>query len=62
MVELGENVTAFVRYNSGKKAGFIENSEPKLREKIKVVFGDITELETLKKGIKRTRCSVSSCS
>jgi NAD dependent epimerase/dehydratase len=52
LVELGANVNAFIRYTSKKDAGFIDRFPKGIKEKIKIIFGDVLELETLKKATK----------
>ncbi len=52
LVDLGAEVTAFVRYSSDKDIGLIESFDDKIKEKLKIEFGDISELETLQKVFK----------
>lgn len=50
LAKIGANVTAFVRYTSTNKAGFIDDIEEK--DNINIEYGDILELHTMQKCIK----------
>jgi len=52
LVELGAEVTAFVRYNSRNEAGLLEATG--LERAVRVVPGDITELATVRKVVEGT--------
>jgi dTDP-glucose 4,6-dehydratase len=46
LVRRGADVTALVRYNSRNQAGFLEESD--LKDEVRVVAGDITDLDTVR--------------
>jgi dTDP-glucose 4,6-dehydratase len=50
LVGAGAEVSAFVRYTSRNEAGFLETDE--LRRDVRLVFGDITELETVRTALR----------
>ena len=56
LVAEGANVHAFVRYNSKGKAGFIDSFPNKTRSKIDLIFGDVLELETVRKALAKIDC------
>ncbi|MBU0628889.1 MAG: SDR family NAD(P)-dependent oxidoreductase [Nanoarchaeota archaeon] len=56
LVAEGANVHAFVRYNSKGKAGFIDSFPNKTKSKIDIMFGDVLELETIRKALKNIDC------
>jgi NAD dependent epimerase/dehydratase len=49
LVELGSEVTAFLRYTSDKRLGFISTFDNAIKEKIKIEFGDILDPKTMQK-------------
>jgi NAD dependent epimerase/dehydratase len=51
LVEFGANVTAFVRYNSRNDAGLIASTPADLSD-VRIVYGDITESETVREVIR----------
>jgi NAD dependent epimerase/dehydratase len=52
LVEAGAEVTAFVLYNSFNRIGNLEYVDPKVLRKIKLVAGDITDLELVMNAVK----------
>ncbi len=48
LLELGADVTAFVRYNSNNSAGRLEYIDESKRARLRIVSGDIGELETMR--------------
>ena len=43
LIDTGHDITAFVRYTSTGKAGFLDDLDEKKRRKLKIVFGDIRD-------------------
>jgi NAD dependent epimerase/dehydratase len=43
LAQSGADVTAFVRYTSTGKAGFLDRFDPKLRSRLNIVYGDIRD-------------------
>jgi len=43
LIDTGAEVTAFVRYTSTGRAGFLDNLDENKRRKLKIVFGDIRD-------------------
>jgi nucleoside-diphosphate-sugar epimerase len=52
LVKQGAEVTALVRYNSKGSHGFLEDSPGEIKDKIKVVFGDIRDENTFRLHLK----------
>jgi NAD dependent epimerase/dehydratase len=48
LLERGADVTAFIRYNSSNSAGRLNDIDQAKRERLRVVSGDIRELETVR--------------
>ncbi len=48
LLELGANVTAFIRYNSNNSAGRLGYIDESKRARLRIVSGDIGELETMR--------------
>ena len=48
LLERGADVTAFVRYNSSNSAGRLDDIDEAARRRLRVVSGDIGELETVR--------------
>src|SRR3989344_1572114 len=48
LVKLGADVTAMVKNNSRHNCGFIEEFEPEVKDKIKIFFGDLNDIESVK--------------
>jgi dTDP-glucose 4,6-dehydratase len=51
LFELGANIRAFVRYTSRADEGFIKYFSHDLREHMDILYGDISELETVAKAM-----------
>jgi NAD dependent epimerase/dehydratase len=47
LVELGADVTSFVRYNSRNDLGLIEHLPPKIKDRIKIVAGDLRDFDAV---------------
>lgn len=52
LVKKGARVTAFVRYNSRNDPGYIKMVSQEIKDNMRIVYGDLRELETLRKAIR----------
>ncbi|MCA0452626.1 MAG: GDP-mannose 4,6-dehydratase [Chloroflexi bacterium] len=52
LVKAGASVRAFVRYSSRGDLGFIGSFSPEVREKIEVVFGDLTDPQAVSNAVR----------
>lgn len=52
LVKKGARVTAFVRYNSRNDPGCIKMVSQEIKDSMRIVYGDLRELETLRKAMK----------
>lgn len=52
LVKAGASVRAFIRYSSRGELGFIATFAPEVREKIEVVFGDLTDPQAVANAIR----------
>ncbi len=52
LVKKGARVTAFVRYNSRNDPGCIKMVSQEIKNSMRIVYGDLRELETLRKAMK----------
>ncbi len=51
LVELGANVTALVKYNSMNRWGYVDFFKESIKEKIKVISGDLMDADFLRKNM-----------
>jgi len=54
LVQLGAEVTALVRYNSRDFHGFLEDSSNDIKNKIKIILGDIRDESVFRLFLKET--------
>lgn len=52
LLELGADVTVFVRYNSRNDEGFLRALPPELHARLKKVYGELRELDTVQQAMK----------
>jgi dTDP-glucose 4,6-dehydratase len=54
LVKRGDQVRAFIRYNSSNSWGWLESAEPAVRKQIEVVRGDLKDADAVRKAVKGT--------
>lgn len=52
LVDFGAKVTAFIRYNSRNDSGFIKSFSKRAKERLKIYYGDLRELNSVKEPLK----------
>ena len=55
LIDTGANVLAFLRYNSSKNLGFINEISEQKRKHLKITFGDICDLDAIQNTIKNNK-------
>ena len=60
LIDVGADVFAFLRYNSSKSVGFINEISEQKRKYLKIVFGDICDLDAMQKAVKNNKIDVFS--
>ncbi len=53
LINLGAEVTAFIKNNSRGSIGFIDNFDSKSKNRLKIVFGDLNDLESVNNALKK---------